>query len=233
MIERNGDNPGITHEDIALARTLPYSALAGYIARGRQVENELELVRGKLAETELKLAEAQADSYDQLTGLPSRSLASREANRLFTRIGGDRLIDPISAVCTQTDIVDFKKINADHGFNGGDSFILEKANFLKGYVRDTDILSRWAGDEFVILSPVFRGSSVEQVIRELDKRLTNIPNSPRFAEQIRWDHSVWQQGDDLDAMLSRIDITTDEGKAKAKVSRINQQYSIPQSPLLK
>lgn len=217
---------GVTHEDIVLARRLAFGSLAILVARGRQAQHELEKTRAQMAQTETKLAEARKDSYDRLTGFPLPSLACRYANEIFLHIGGERVIDPIGAVCTQTDIVGFKEINSKLKREGGDDFIKTKANFLKAKIRDTDLTSRWGGDEFIILSPVFRGSSAEEVVEIIDNILCEIPQSPDFAKQIRWGHSVWKQGDDLEAMLSRIDITTDEGKAIAKESTINQLYAI-------
>lgn len=187
---------------------------------------ELAETKRELGETALRLAEVRADSFDKLTSLPLPSLATRVANEMFLHVGGDRSIDPIGVVCTQTDIEKFKEINAAVNRDGGDKYIISKGAFLKSIVRDTDILSRWGGDEFVIVSPVFPGSSVEQVIEELDKRLYAIPQSPKFAKRIRWDHAIWVQGDDLDSILDRIDITTDEGKARAKESAVNQLYSL-------
>ena len=226
MINRGEDLSEVTHEDIVLARRLSFSSMAMLLADRRKAKAELDNVKAQLAESELQLAKARADSYDKLTALPSRSLASRMANEMFLRIGGERSIDPIGAVCTQTDIEKFKEINRNKGYAGGDKYIASKGAFLKIIARDTDILTRWGGDEFVIVSPVFPGSSVDQVIENLDLRLSNIPQSPDFPGRIRWDHSTWAQGDDLDSMVARIDITTDAGKARANTSIVNQLYSI-------
>jgi diguanylate cyclase (GGDEF)-like protein len=226
MTDRSENLSGVTHEDIVLARRLAIGSIAILLAERRHAQQELEKTKAQMAQTETQLAEARADSYDRLTGLPLPSLVSRYANEMFLHIGGDRLIDPIGAVGTQTDIVGFKEINQKLKWEGGNSFIRTKSDFLRVIVRDTDLLARWGGDEFVILSPIFRESSAEEVIGFLDERLSKIPQSANFAKQIRWNHTPWNQGDDLESMLARIDITTDEGKAKAKTSMINPLYSV-------
>jgi len=49
------------------------------------------------------------------------------------------------------DIDDFKKINDKYGHSKGDKVLKSFANFLKRHFRKTDIISRWGGEEFVIL----------------------------------------------------------------------------------
>lgn len=49
------------------------------------------------------------------------------------------------------DIDDFKKINDKYGHQKGDKVLKSFANFLRKNFRKTDIISRWGGEEFVIL----------------------------------------------------------------------------------
>jgi two-component system, cell cycle response regulator len=49
------------------------------------------------------------------------------------------------------DIDGLKAINDAHGHLVGSKIIAEAARILKGCLRDTDVASRWGGDEFVIL----------------------------------------------------------------------------------
>ena len=49
------------------------------------------------------------------------------------------------------DIDHFKKINDKYGHDCGDDVLVEISNILRKYTRDSDLVCRWGGEEFVIL----------------------------------------------------------------------------------
>ena len=52
------------------------------------------------------------------------------------------------------DVDGLKAINDYHGHMTGDKVLCAVANILKSSARDSDILARFGGDEFVILMPM-------------------------------------------------------------------------------
>ena len=68
------------------------------------------------------------------------------------------------------DLDHFKGINDTHGHQGGDAMLKEVANLLTGTLRDTDIVARYGGDEFVLLLPGVDAVQVEVVADRLVKR---------------------------------------------------------------
>lgn len=59
------------------------------------------------------------------------------------------------------DINKFKLINDTFGHQAGDKVILELVNILQKNIRNTDILGRYGGDEFIVLMPETNIASAE------------------------------------------------------------------------
>ena len=51
------------------------------------------------------------------------------------------------------DIDHFKDINDTYGHNIGDMVLTEIAALVRSHIRESDIVARWGGEEFVILFP--------------------------------------------------------------------------------
>ena len=49
------------------------------------------------------------------------------------------------------DLDDLKAVNDEHGHAAGDLALRAMANALRSVVRESDIVARWSGDEFVAL----------------------------------------------------------------------------------
>lgn len=74
------------------------------------------------------------------------------------------------AICLlMIDVDEFKKINDTFGHLIGDRVLYTVAKILKASVRESDILARFGGDEFVIIMP-FAGSSQGLVVAERIKQ---------------------------------------------------------------
>ncbi|MFA5362134.1 MAG: diguanylate cyclase [Candidatus Omnitrophota bacterium] len=58
-----------------------------------------------------------------------------------------------SVSCLMADIDDFKKINDKYGHPKGDQVLKQLATLLKTNIRSVDILSRYGGEEFLIVFP--------------------------------------------------------------------------------
>ena len=85
--------------------------------------------------------------YDPLTGLANRRLLT---DRLQQAMGRARRNGGGVAVAS-FDLDDFKAINDVHGHEAGDELLLTLARRIQHLVRDSDIICRPGGDEFVIV----------------------------------------------------------------------------------
>jgi diguanylate cyclase (GGDEF)-like protein len=97
--------------------------------------------------------------YDQLTGLPNRTLLQ---DRLEQAILRAKRHDQRVALFV-LDIDHFKHINDSLGHADGDALLAAVGKRLASAVRETDTVARMGGDEFVIVMPDFK--SIEDVKR--------------------------------------------------------------------
>ena len=88
--------------------------------------------------------------HDALTGLPNRLLFK---DRLDQALAHARRSKNRTPVVMFLDLDKFKQINDLLGHDVGDFLLKEVAARLKGCVRATDTVARFAGDEFTILLP--------------------------------------------------------------------------------
>jgi len=100
--------------------------------------------------TQQRQTEARAHflaTHDHLTGLPNRVVLSRaigDAVENFRRSGHGFAVMFI-------DLDRFKLINDTLGHGAGDTLLIEVANRLKRCIRDSDVIARIGGDEFIVL----------------------------------------------------------------------------------
>ncbi|HEX5363012.1 MAG TPA: EAL domain-containing protein, partial [Gallionella sp.] len=87
--------------------------------------------------------------YDQLTGLPNRSLLRDRVDRLFAQMRRGEKSFAIMFI----DLDNFKRVNDSLGHHMGDLLLQEVAHRLGHCVREVDTVSRQGGDEFVVLLP--------------------------------------------------------------------------------
>lgn len=83
---------------------------------------------------------------DYLTGLLNRNAVEQEIN-LAMRTEG-------SGIMLMIDLDGFKRVNDDLGHLTGDALLRDVARALEGHFRNSDILGRYGGDEFVAFVPI-------------------------------------------------------------------------------
>lgn len=87
--------------------------------------------------------------HDNLTQLPNRTALYSS----FSDLQKTTQRDNRQLAVLFVDLDRFKYINDSLGHHVGDELLIQVAERLKNNVRASDILSRWGGDEFVILLP--------------------------------------------------------------------------------
>jgi diguanylate cyclase (GGDEF)-like protein len=127
-----------------------------------ELENKEQSLRWHSLELQRKNLELQEISYtDPLTGVWNRryleEILTAEAGQVLRNYerahGGDiRKLDHRDLVFLMVDMDFFKEVNDLHGHPAGDRLLQLVAERLSRVVRKSDVLVRWGGEEFLIMS---------------------------------------------------------------------------------
>ncbi|GAB4505791.1 MAG: hypothetical protein Fur0043_27890 [Anaerolineales bacterium] len=132
-----------------------------YLAEIRRLEAELRRARADLDEArrqlkakdiELQAVRVQADEVshtDALTYLPNRRLV---INTLQTEVHRAERYQTALSI-SMIDIDHFKAINDTFGHTIGDQVLRQLATLLREKSRETDIVGRYGGEEFLLILP--------------------------------------------------------------------------------
>jgi diguanylate cyclase (GGDEF)-like protein/PAS domain S-box-containing protein len=116
--------------------------------------------------------------HDQLTGLPNRAMYEEHLGLALARARRDGL----AVAMLFLDLDEFKSINDTHGHPVGDEVLKQIAARLRSSIRDTDLVARTGGDEFLILladlPPGADGDVAHDTIASVVMRLTRALEQP-------------------------------------------------------
>ena len=132
-----------SHDYVLVSANLIGGA-AGYMAE--QYRRTLFLREMELdAERKIHLQRAL---HDPLTGLPNRDLLDDRITLAISLAQRDEQ----ACVGIFIDLDNFKTINDSYGHDAGDRVLCETATRIRQVLRDTDTISRIAGDEFFVVA---------------------------------------------------------------------------------
>ena len=104
--------------------------------------------------------------FDDLTGLPNRSLFDQSARDLIDNGVGQTF------ALAFLDLDGFKQINDYYGHGAGDDLLVKLARRMATMMRETDLVARVGGDEFLLaITPV---ESIGAVLARLDALLRRL-----------------------------------------------------------
>ncbi|MDC7124507.1 MAG: GGDEF domain-containing protein [Spirochaetales bacterium] len=106
------------------------------------------------------------DTRDYLTGLLNRQQID---DLILARIRDYSKKGAFSLIMMDMD--GFKRINDTYGHNKGDEALIQLAAVLTSCVKSSDKVSRFGGDEFLILLNTDNSSEVEKIIDRIQKKI--------------------------------------------------------------
>ncbi|TQV77223.1 diguanylate cyclase [Aliikangiella marina] len=149
-------HPGtIEFEALVLISYIPVCIFVAYMAdrensQRRQLKHAFENIERVTQEREKIMQQLkQVASTDELTGLLNRRAMNAKLEEEMKRFYRYH----ISFCILLLDIDYFKKINDEYGHQIGDLALIHLAKTMQSAIRETDTLSRWGGEEFMVLLP--------------------------------------------------------------------------------
>ncbi|MCL5255867.1 MAG: diguanylate cyclase [Gammaproteobacteria bacterium] len=128
-------------------KSMPWRTAQLYAAR--DLARDLLIVADSIQLSILNEKLVKLASYDDLTGVLNRR---RMEEHLTTFLNTSQRYKRHFGVLL-LDLDHFKRINDTFGHNAGDDVLIEVCATIQGTLRETDILGRWGGEEFMIIAP--------------------------------------------------------------------------------
>lgn len=158
--------------------------------------------RYQTALREANLELEQASYADALTGLPNR-------RKMLRRLKSEFEISPESIYLAMIDIDHFKTINDEFGHLIGDDVLVSVGNLIEHTVGELGHISRWGGEEFLVIFSQADQMEVEQCLKNLIKVIREERFNDGSNDTIRTTISIgvshYADGDSIDSLITRAD----------------------------
>jgi diguanylate cyclase (GGDEF)-like protein len=176
----------------------------------RQAKEAAEQANAALQHANAELAKIA--TTDVLTGIWNRRHFLEMAGTL--KLQASRYGHPLSLLLL--DIDHFKSINDRHGHPTGDQVLIELTRRLQPAVRGTDVLARWGGEEFVLLSPGCGAHEAVRLAEKLRARVAELPFAGVGGVTISLGAAELQPDETIDSLFKRVDTALYEAKAAGR-----------------
>ncbi|HHF7373680.1 TPA: GGDEF domain-containing protein [Legionella bozemanae] len=153
---------------------------------------------------------------DQLTGLYNRhklqELFEFEKNQVL------RYKTDLSIILMDLD--SFKSVNDEYGHQAGDMVLKEIALILQSSLRSSDVVARWGGEEFLIITPKTALNEAVKVADSLRQKIKSSPFSYVGKMTASFGVAVFKKEDNLEQLIQRADhalyLAKESGKDRVK-----------------
>jgi len=145
-----------------------------------------DITARKAIETELHLAKETTESANEELRKAWVELAKAAETDYLTKCLNRRKFDEMVVIemnrsnrygsllsILMFDIDHFKRANDTYGHHAGDNVLIEMAQIIRNNTRKPDVLARWGGEEFILLTP---GIDISQALVLAEKLRTLVAN---------------------------------------------------------
>jgi diguanylate cyclase (GGDEF)-like protein len=154
-------------------------------------------------------------SIDHLTGTANRRSLDEELERLVE--GPGRQARRFGGV--MLDLDEFKSINDRLGHEAGDRALEDAATILRASVRSEDLVSRYGGDEFVIILPNATEESLSEIVGRISRRTESLNSSRERPYRLAFSVGAGLFDPSADGSAGRFLARLDEAMYRDKAAR--------------
>ncbi len=171
------------------------------------------------ANERLALRLRNAAEYDFLTGCANRRRLEEQLHR--EKLRADRYGIPFSVILLDLD--NFKQVNDQHGHAEGDRLLVALSRLVSGQIRNSDIIGRWGGEEFVVLTPSTPLKQAVDLAEKLRHGIGLLKVNDESQMSASFGVAQYRPGESLEELMERADNMLYQAKNNGK----NRVEAIP------
>jgi diguanylate cyclase (GGDEF)-like protein/PAS domain S-box-containing protein len=178
---------------------------------------ELFTDESALAANEERMEELETLALtDPLTGVPNRRYVEMSASSRLSELRRHGIPMQVAFI----DIDHFKRFNDEHGHDVGDTVLRVVATTLAGNLRDSDIVGRVGGEEFVLLLVHGAHDKLESICERLrmlvERASIDLPGGESVGVTISVGATRAEKTDNVDSLLKRADTLLYDSKGAGR-----------------
>ena len=150
---------------------------------------------------------------DALTGIYNREFVDKNLNKMLDAYDERQLL-----FLLMIDMDGFKAINDSFGHQAGDNALVSFADILVSVCNKKYIISRFGGDEFMILGRCVKTAEIENLISDIEHSLKNFNNISELGYELSCSigFSVYSAGESTESFIDAADKSMYEVKLAKK-----------------
>lgn len=170
----------------------------------------------------IKVVTAELEQANQ----EARLLAERDyLTQAYNRLKGHEFLQSEMVRCYRyglecaiimVDVDFFKMVNDTYGHNVGDEVLIQLVKILNQEIRAVDVLSRWGGEEFLIIMPLIDEDGAKNAAERLRAVVEGTPFTQGLRQTASFGLATYKQGESPEALIDRADKALYEAKQKGR-----------------
>lgn len=110
----------------------------------------------------------------------------------------------------------FKKVNDTYGHNLGDEILVHLVKLISLEIRTIDMLSRWGGEEFLIVMPMTNRDGAKITAERIRIVVEQTQFTKGLSQTCSFGVTAYKKGESIEALIERVDIALYRAKVRGR-----------------